>query len=217
MAQPAPLLMDISGTHESVQAALTQLVPAGPATTLVVNGETSADPDWDEDQVRRALRAAIEVLMGRPGPVIVSGGTDAGIFRLLGGVIASTEFPGPVIGMAPRRKIYREHGTPLEPHHSHVLLVDGDAWGDEIPTMIMLSRMLAARGPIVAVIGGGGDHTRIEFAAHQQAGTPIILLRGTGRVTNELAAHAQPGRTHALDVNDNELLTAALLKLLSPF
>jgi hypothetical protein len=216
MAQRAQLVIEISGTPASVQAALPQLVLAGPTSTLVINGETSGDPNWDEDQVRLALLAAIEVLAALPGPVIVSGGTDAGIFRLLGEVIEGTGFPGPVIGVAPRGKIYREHGTPLEPHHSHVLLVDGDAWGDEIPTMITLSRMLAARGPVVALIGGGGDHTRAEVAAHQQAGTPVILLRGTGRMTNQLATYAQPGGTHILDVHDHDRLRSALVTILNP-
>jgi hypothetical protein len=44
-----------------------------------------------------------------------------------------------VIGVAPRGKI--ENGTALEPHHSYVLLVDGEAWGEEISTMITLSRI----------------------------------------------------------------------------
>jgi hypothetical protein len=210
MAQQAPLLIEISGTRASVRAVLPQLVPAGPATTLVINGETSADPDWDEDQVRHALRAAIELLASRPGPVILSGGTDAGIFRLLGEVVSTMEFSGPVIGVAPRGKIYREHGTPIEPHHSVVLLVDVEAWGEETSTLITLSRLLAARGPIVAVIAGGGDHTRVEVAAHQQAGTPVILLRGTGRLADELVATAQPGRPRALDVHDHEQIKSQL-------
>jgi hypothetical protein len=211
-----PSLIEISGSPESVLAVLPRLVPASPTTTLVINGETSTVPDWDEDQVRQALRTAIEVLVGQPGPVVVSGGTDAGIFRLLGEAVASTAFPGPVIGIVPRGKIYRKHGTPLEPHHSHILLIDGEAWGEEIPAMITLTRLLAACGAIVAVIGGGGDHTRVEVAAHQQVGTPLIMLRGTGRVTNELATQAQPGRTQVLDVRDYERLRSALVAILNP-
>jgi hypothetical protein len=216
MVQQSPSLIEISGTPASVRAVLPRLVPAGSATTLVINGETSADPNWDDDQVRQALHAAIEVLATLPGPIIVSGGTNAGIFRLLGEVVARTEFFGPVIGVAPRGKIYRQHGTPLEPHHSHVLLVDGEAWGEELPAMITLSHTLAARGPIVTLIGGGGDHTRVEIAAHHQAGTPVILLRGTGRVTDEVAVHAQPGGSHVLDVHDHDRLRSVLMAILNP-
>jgi hypothetical protein len=64
-----------------------------------------------------------------PGEVIVSGGTQAGLFALLGDVVAETEFDGPVIGVAPAGRIDGGHHTPLEPHHMHVLVVDVPSWG----------------------------------------------------------------------------------------
>jgi SLOG in TRPM, prokaryote len=81
--------------------------------------------------------------------------------------------------------------------------------------MITLTRMLAARGPTVTVIGGGGDHTRVEVAAHHKAGTPVILQRGTRRVTDELATNAQSGRTHVLDVHDHDRLRSGLMAILN--
>jgi hypothetical protein len=55
-----------------------------------------------------------------------------------------------------------------------------------------------------------------SFVAHQQAGTPVILLRGTGRVRDELATAAHWSRIHALDVNDQELLRSVLFATPNP-
>ncbi len=88
--------------------------------------------------------------------MIISGGTQAGLFSLLGDVVAELRFAGPVIGVVPAGKINRPNGTPLERHHSHVLLVDGATWGDETPTMLALCRELDRRGPVVASLPVAG-------------------------------------------------------------
>jgi hypothetical protein len=156
-------------------------------TTLVVNGETSDDARFPSADVRRALAVVIKELSGRPGPVIVSGGTDAGVFALLGDVVSDLGFAGPVIGVVPAGKIDKPEGTPLEPHHTDIVMVEGDAWGDETPTMLALCRELDRRGPALALIAGGGEQTIVEIEGHLADHRPVIVLGGTGRSAEQLA------------------------------
>ena len=138
--------------------------------------------------MRRALAAVISDLSGRPGPVIISGGTDAGVFALLGDVVADLGFTGPVIGVVPAGKIEGPEGTPLEPHHTDIVMVPGDEWGDETSTMLALCRELDQRGPVVVLIAGGGDQTMIEIEGHLADRRSVVALRGTGRAADQMAA-----------------------------
>ena len=154
----------------------------------MINGETSDDPGFPSAAVQRALAAVINELSGLPGPVIISGGTDAGVFALLGEVVADLGFAGPVIGVVPAGKIDKPEGTPLEPHHTDIVMVPGDEWGDETPTMLALCRELDRRGPVVALIAGGGEQTMIEIEGHLADRRSVVALRGTGRAADQLAA-----------------------------
>lgn len=177
MTEPAPLRIVVSPDPKAVDAAIAQLALADRTTTLVVNGGTVDEPGWPTADVTAALRAAVVELADLPGPVIVSGGTQAGLFALLGEVIADTGFDGPVIAVAPAGRIDGGHHTPLEPHHSHALLVDAPSWGDETHVLLRLIRLLSRRGPVVALIAGGGKQTLTEVRGHLAAGIPSSLFR----------------------------------------
>ena len=126
------------------------------------------------------------------GLTVVTGGTDAGIFGVLGRAL---DVPSaPLIGVAPRRLVTWPAGPPepgrepLEPHHSHFVLVDdGDAWGYETPVLLALARALGARAPSVAVICGGGPVTRQETEGHLRDRRPVVVLAGSGRFADDLA------------------------------
>ena len=157
-------------------AALAELDLPTRTTTLVINGETSDDAGFPSAEVRSALAAVISELSGRPGPVIISGGTDAGVFALLGDVVADLGFAGPVIGVVPAGKIDGPEGTPLEPHHTDIVMVPGDEWGDETPTMLALCRELDRRGPVVVLIAGGGEQTMVEIEGHLADHRSVVVL-----------------------------------------
>jgi hypothetical protein len=196
-------------------AAIAQLPLADRASTLVVNGGTAYGSDWPSASIKAALRAAVIELITQPGPVIVSGGTQAGIFSLLGEVIAETTFPGPVIGVAPAGQIDGRSHTRLERHHSHILVVDVAAWGDETPTLIALVRRLHERGPVVALIAGGGKQTIAEVEGHLAGKTPVIALRGTRRSTDELIQAADyRDRLIIVDVTDPDAVAQAVREAL---
>ncbi|MGH9265913.1 MAG: hypothetical protein ACRD1D_14585, partial [Acidimicrobiales bacterium] len=122
---------------------------------------------------------------------------DAGIFSILGR--AMTNRSAPLVGVAPGRLVTWPgragssgdadgSRVPLEPHHSHFVLVDGQAWGDETEALLGLSRALARHGPSVAVVCGGGPVTRKEVLGHVRDRRPVVVLAGSGRFADELAA-----------------------------
>jgi hypothetical protein len=145
-----------------------------PRATVVLNG-TTAECDPAVAGVLAELAAAVK----RERLTVVTGGTDAGIFRLFGA--AMTEPTAPLVGVAPRHRA----GVALEPHHTHFVLVEGDAWGDETPALLALAGALGSLAPSVAVICGGGEGTRAEVAGHRRAGRPILAVAGSGGAADE--------------------------------
>lgn len=152
-----------------------------PRATVILNGST-AECDSTLGGVLAELAGAVR----RERLTVVTGGTDAGIFALFGAAMA--EPTAPVVGVAPRDR----HGVALEPHHTHYVLVDGDAWGDETPALLALAEALGRLAPSVAVVCGGGEGTRSEVAGHRRAGRPIVAVAGSGGVAGELAASVAP-------------------------
>jgi hypothetical protein len=161
-----------------------------PRGTVVLNGSAA---ELDDDLVAR-LAAVVggDGLAGmavRQGLTAVTGGTDAGIFSILGR--AMTARTAPLVGVAPGPLVTwpgrDARGVPLEPHHSHFVLVDGQKWGDETEVLLGLARALGAQAPSVAVICGGGPVTRKEVLGHVRDGRPVVVLGGSGRLADELA------------------------------
>jgi predicted Rossmann-fold nucleotide-binding protein len=150
-----------------------------PRATVILNGST-AECDPAVAGVLGELAAAVK----RERLTVVTGGTDAGIFHLFGA--AMTDPTAPLVGVAPRDRA----GVALEPHHTHVVVVEGDAWGDETPALLALADALGRLAPSVAVICGGGEGTRAEVAGHQRAGRPIVAVAASGGAADELAGVA---------------------------
>lgn len=201
MAQSTPRRIEVGTGAAGWAAAIDTLGLPAHTTAVVINGETGDNSGFPAGRVRETLRSVVRELAGCSGPVLVSGGTRAGIFALLGEVVSEFGFAGPVIGVVPAGKINRTDSTPLEPHHTDVLMVDGQAWGDETPTMLALCRELDRRGPVVALVAGGGRQTTVEVEGHRADRRPVVVLRGTGRAADELAAR-RPSGVAVLDLAD---------------
>jgi hypothetical protein len=152
-----------------------------PRATVVLNG-TTAECDPGLTGVLAALAGAVI----REHLTVLTGGTDAGIFHLFGA--AMREPTAPLVGVAPRDRA----GVPLEPHHTHAVLVEGDDWGVETPALLALADALGRLAPSVAVICGGGSVTRLEVQGHLRAGRPLIAVAGSGGAAGELVGVA-PG------------------------
>jgi SLOG in TRPM, prokaryote len=189
----------------SGEEAATALELSRPRGLIVLNGGTAdLSPDLDA-ALRRTLGEGLARVAINEGLTVVTGGTDAGVFALFGGAL-DDERSAPCIGVVPAGRVTwpgrerpsgrmsgGEEPVPLEPHHSHFLLVAGDDWGTETDAMVALSEALSGNCPSLAVLAGGGAGARREVLAHLRAGREVIVLDGTGRFAERLA-EASAGR-----------------------
>jgi hypothetical protein len=166
---------------------------------------------------------------------IVDGGTDAGVMRVMGHARRSTGAGLPLVGVAAAGTVILPgqpappDGASLEQHHSHVILVPGSSWGDESPWLSRVASALAGGGPSVTLVVNGGQLTYDDVEHSLQAGRPVIVLAGTGRTADAIAAAADgeasderaariaaaPG-TRVVPLDDPRACVAAVESVLRP-
>ncbi len=123
--------------------------------------------------------------------LIADGGTDVGVMHAMGAAREQTRATFPLVGVTPHRFV-RFPGSPtdgereaLNPAHTHFVLVDGDAFGVESALLVGLLR--ASRRTGFALVINGGGIVFDEVQRHAAQGNPIVTVRGSGRVADELA------------------------------
>ncbi len=123
---------------------------------------------------------------------IIDGGTEAGVMKMMGQGVADRGFKSTLIGVAPRELVAYPGSkgagtTPLDPNHSHFVLVEGQDWGSETSLIFKLMNSLAAKVPSVVLVAGGGNVTKDECLQVVRQNLPLIILEGTGGVADEIA------------------------------
>lgn len=124
--------------------------------------------------------------------VIVDGGTESGVMKMMGQGVADRGFKSTLIGVAPLGLVSypgSEGGgnTPLDPNHSHFVLIDGKDWGDETSMIFKLMDWFKSEAHAVAVLAGGGEVTRHEVLQAVRQTLPLIVVEGSGGVADEIA------------------------------
>lgn len=208
---------DVSGEEAVVALALPR-----PHGVIVLNGGTTELPAELAATLRDTLGKGIARVAVEERLTVVTGGTDAGIFSLFGQALGDDR-TAPCIGVVPAGRVTwperaspadrgpeDEELVPLEPHHSHFLLVAGDEWGGETEAMLSLADALSADCASLAVLAGGGAGSRREILGHVRAGRPVIVLAGTGRLADELAgviADGSPSDPETAEIASTDLMT----------
>ena len=184
------LLQPAHGTpgHQLVDA----LALPQPRGLVILNGGTAQLDDDLQAQLRLALVDGLARLVAEESITAITGGTDAGIFHLFGQGLARWGRSAPCIGVAVGSLTAWPGNTageaPLEPNHSHFVLVEGETWGDETETMYALAAALGNACPSVAIFASGGEVAIHEMLANVVQQRPMILLAGSGRVTDAVLA-----------------------------
>jgi SLOG in TRPM, prokaryote len=203
---------DVSGTDAN--AALQLGRPRG---VIVLNGGTEELPPHIGAGLLRSL-AGLARVAAEDRVAVITGGTNAGVFAIFGQALGSSR-PATCVGVAPEALVSwpgvaEPERVQLEPHHTHFLLVRGDEWGIETRAMMALAATLGAACPSIAVLAGGGEGAKREVLEHARAGREVVVLGGTGRVADELAAAAEGGE--ASDRDTAEIVASGVLTVLSP-
>jgi hypothetical protein len=82
----------------------------------------------------------------------------------------------------------REPAAPLEPAHTHFVLVPGSAWGDEAPWIARVAGAIADGRPSVTVLVNGGEIAWTDVAESTRAKRRVLAVAGTGRTADALAS-----------------------------
>lgn len=207
--------------------------------TLVLVGGASGIGEADMTRLQRLFVEEIAPVAQELELAVVDGGTDAGIMRFMGQ--ARTEIGGtfPLIGVAAVGTVIlldipppSSDAAPLEPNHTHFVLVPGSHWGDESPWISCVATVLSDGFPSVTLVVNGGEITFRDVSHSVLADRPAIALDGTGRTADKLAAAlrgeatdwrakqlAASGKVHAIDLTQQparltEVIKAILSKLL---
>ncbi|HEU5239851.1 MAG TPA: hypothetical protein VFU37_22150, partial [Pyrinomonadaceae bacterium] len=83
--------------------------------------------------------------------------------------------------------------VPLEPNHSHFVLVDSDEWGSETGTMFKLAGALNVS--VVTMLINGGQIAGNEALQSVRNGWPVLVIEGSGRFADELSAAVRNGQS----------------------
>ncbi|SDZ19442.1 hypothetical protein SAMN05660209_04989 [Geodermatophilus africanus] len=186
--------------------------------------------------VDEVFRSAVIPVVDGCGGAVVDGGTDAGIMRLIGQVRSASGASFPLVGVAAEGTVAAASGAQpkggdtaeLEPHHTHVILVPGDSWGDESPWLAAVVSAIAGGKPSATLVVNGGEITYADVERSLAGGRPVLVLAGTGRTADAVAA-AAAGKTadpravrlaaspltRIIDVGDPELLARTLQAVLT--
>lgn len=176
----------------------TLLQPIGmqrPHPVIVVIGGASQLQQYHIARLRSLFINVLAPLAESLGAIVVDGGTDTGVMRMMGDARQKTQSSFPLVGVLPEGTAAlpglpapSEEAAALEPHHTHFVLVPGNQWGDESPWIAEIATVLAQGLPSVTILINGGEITWKDAAASVDAGRPIIAVSGSGRAADDLVS-----------------------------
>ena len=203
-----------------------------PRPALVVVGGASKLSDADFNRVQKLFIEVLAPLAEELRLFVVDGGTDAGVMRLIGHARAYISGTFPLIGVAPTGLVTlpdqrppHPDASPVEPNHTHCLLIPGNQWGDESPWIADVASVLSNGLPSVAVLINGGQVTWKDASCNVDKKRPIVVIAGSGRTADDMAAvlrgkRAPDQQAHlfasdllqAVDLNEETQVLTEILK-----
>jgi hypothetical protein len=168
------------------------------------------------------------------GAAVIDGGTNCGIMRMMGIARKATQSTFPLVGVTPvgvstlpNHTPTSTDAAPLDPNHTHFLLIPGSQWGDDSPWIAQTATTLAGEMPSVTVLVNGGEVTWQDAAESVQAHRTMVAIAKSGRCADVLASalegettekRAQPivssGLLRAVSLDESEDLKNILEALL---
>jgi hypothetical protein len=185
-------------------SAVSELGLAGGRRVLVVVGGASGLDEHGKKHLRALFSQVLVPVAIAWNAAVVDGGTDSGVMQLFGQALRTAGASCPLVGVAVEEKVIvpgdtTETGTrrALEPHHTHFVLVPGSSWGDESPWLARVATEIAAGAPSVTVLINGGEIAFQDVANSVAADRHVLVIKGTGRAADRIAAALDGDRTDA--------------------
>lgn len=176
---------------DELPAALNELGFHGTQAVLVLVGGASGISEADMQSLRLKFIEVIAPVVEAQKAVVVDGGTNSGVMQMIGEAREKINASFPLLGVAPAAKVALkpgDSGTPLEPHHTHFILVPGEKYGDESAYIAGIASRLSGERPSVTLVVNGGEITFKDVEENIKVGRPILTIDGSGRTADKLAA-----------------------------
>ncbi len=204
----------------ALQPALTRLALNVPRSAIVLVGGAAGLEAQHMAHAQSVLRVIAETAESLR-TAIIDGGTQSGIMALMGKIYAEGKFRFPLIGVAVERMVRwpgfdnPEAHEDLEPFHTHFIIVPGNTWGDESAWLSESARVLSQGRSSLTLLINGGKISRQDVNLSLQAGRPVLVISGTGRLADELAESPASHLLHVVAADDSAALSSKLHALLT--
>jgi hypothetical protein len=185
----------------SAKAILDSLEVTSPRAVILLFGGAAGLDDSRKAHLETLFAEGVVPVAAELSALIIDGGTQSGVMAMMGEAVATRPGTCQLLGIAPEGKIAHPEisspsavsdGTPLEPNHSHFVLVETNEWGGETTKMLELAR--AFNAPIVAILVNGGAIAADEALQSVRNGWPLLVVEGSGRFADELSAAVRDGQ-----------------------
>jgi len=184
-----------AGRDTDAQGILKALDIAQPHALIMVFGGAKGLDDSRKARLAELFTDAIAPAAVEVGALVIDGGTQSGVMAMMGEALARDGQGCELLGVAPAGKVTYpgdpspaniENGTPLEPNHSHFVLVEGDEWGSETDMMFKLAGALNV--PVATTLINGGSIAGSEALRSVCNGWQLLVVEGSGRFADQLSA-----------------------------
>jgi hypothetical protein len=172
-----------------------------PHALIMVFGGAKELDDSRKARLAKLFTDAIAPAAAELEALVIDGGTQSGVMEMMGEALAQGGRRSQLLGIAPAGKVTYPGGptdvdiadaAPLEPNHSHFVLVDSDEWGGETGTMFKLAR--AFNVPIATMLINGGQIAGSEALRSVRNGWQLFVIEGSGRFADEVSAAVRDGQ-----------------------
>jgi hypothetical protein len=148
------------------------------------------------------MRKAVGIvarLAEETGSVVIDGGTQAGIMTEIGRQRKRNKFSFPLIGVVFDTLLMQEDPkSVLDPNHTHFFLIPGEDWGDESAWISKIATSAAGDKKSITILVNGGIISRTDVEYSLLENRPTFVMRGTGRLANEITL---TGKVFAVDIS----------------
>jgi hypothetical protein len=217
--QSTAWLMDV-GKDESVAVALGEMLDL-PRKTLVVVGGANGLNEADFNRLETLFTKIICPFAETHGLVVVDGGTDCGVMRLMGQSRRKAKATFPLLGVVVKAMTYFPGETPTHPdqsplelNHSHFVLVPGHEWGDESGWIAKVADSVAGDMTSVTLLVNGGEIALYQDVPNSlKRRRPVLVMAGSGRAADTIAAalHGTEANHQLTSMIDTGLIQSAQL------
>lgn len=199
---------NISNDNE-IQEALLGLEIPHPKTVIVLVGGAGGIGFLDKFPMRKAV-GIVAKLAEETGAVVVDGGTQAGIMTEIGRQRKRNQFTFPLVGVVFDALLMQEEPSSiLDANHTHFFLIPGDDWGAESSWISKIATVIAEGNKSLTVLVNGGNISRSDVEYSLMANRPTAVIRGTGRLADEITL---TGNVFPIDISHKSDEILELLK-----